>query len=197
MLYNISYYVIRGVRQGVNRLATVTILGLTLIVVGLNWSRFARDRGESALSRESTGTWVQLGRGFPEAGSARQFNDDSLLCDVIKLTNASISLGTEKICVEPTTIESGQRIDLIVQGGEIQSISYSWMSATQRVALGIPLHPDRMSQKDWEFLPGVGSKMAVRIEENRQKNGDFGSFSELQRIKGVGVRKMAVWQEFF
>ena len=180
-----------------NTFSTVTILGLTLIVVGLNWSRFAHDSGEPALLRESTGVWVQLGRGFSESGMVRQFNDDTTHCDVIKLTHLSITHDAEKICLEPVSIESGQRIDLIVQGGEIQSISFLWMTASQRVALGIPLHPDRMSQKDWEFLPGAGPKMAARIEENRQKNGDFGSFPELQRIKGVGVRKIAVWREFF
>ena len=180
-----------------NRFATVTILSLTLILVGLNWSRFARDSGEPVLLRESTGVWVQFGCGFPDAGRVRQFNDDVLFCDVIKLTHATLSCDTEKIGLESAPIESGQRIDLIVQGVEIQSISFSWMSASQRVALDIPLHPDRMSQKDWEFLPGVGPKMAARIEENRQKNGDFGVFSELQRIKGVGARKMADWQEFF
>ena len=180
-----------------NKYATVTILGLVIVLIGLNWSRFVRDRGEPALLREPTGVWVQLGDGFPDAGIVRQINDGGQLGGVIKLTNLSFSSVLKDDRLDQTPIESGRRIDLLVQGSEIQSVSISWMSASQRVVLGIPLHPDRMSQKDWEFLPGVGPKMAARIEEYRQKNGDFGSFSSMQRIKGVGVRKMALWREFF
>ena len=180
-----------------NKYATFTVLGLVLILVGINWSRFARDKGESTLLRESAGVWVQLGQGFPEEGTVRQFIDDSSFGCVIKLTEHSIASGAINKVSEQTPIESGQRIDLIVQEAEIQSVYFSWMSATQRVVLGIPLHPDRMTQKDWEFLPGVGPKMAARIEDNRQINGDFGSFSELRRVKGIGARKMTVWKDFF
>ena len=177
--------------------ATITILGLFLVLVGINWSRFARDTGEPALLREPSGVWVQLGHGFSVSETVRQFNDDCLLVHVIKLTEYSVAAGVNSIIEEQTPVESGQRIDLIVQETEIQSISFSWMSASQRVVLGIRLHPDRMTPKDWEFLPGVGAKMAARIEDNRQNNGDFGSFSALRRIKGVGARKMAAWKEFF
>lgn len=177
-----------------NKYATVTILGLILVLVGINWNRFACDKGEPVLFYEPSGVWVQLGQGFEEAGIVRQINDDCSLNYVINLTEYDVAADVN---LEDAPVESGQRIDLIVQGTEIQSISFSWMSASQRVALGIPLHPDRMTLKDWEFLPGVGAKMAVRIEENRQYNGDFGSFSTLRRIKGVGARKMAAWKEFF
>ena len=177
-----------------NKYATVTILGLILVLVGINWNRFACDKGEPVLFYEPLGVWVQLGQGFAEAGIVRQFNDDCSLSNVINLTEYNVATDVD---LEDGPVESGQRIDLIVQESEIQSISFSWMSASQRVALGIPLHPDRMTLKDWEFLPGVGAKMAKRIENNRQNNGDFGSFSTLRRIKGVGARKMAAWKEFF
>ena len=180
-----------------NRRASVAVLVLVFLLVSINWSRFALDAGEPALLRGSSGVWVQLGQGFSEVGIARQFSDDCRLVDVIKLTGLSISATAIEKNPEQAMVESGQRIDLIVQGVEIQSISFSWMSAAQRVTLGIPLHPDRMTQKDWEFLPGVGVKMAARIEKNRQNNGDFGAFSALRRIKGVGTRKMADWAEFF
>ena len=180
-----------------NKYATLTILGLVLMLVGINWSRFARDTGEPTFLRETPGVWVQLGHGFSEAGIVRQFNDECRLVDVIRLTEHAVASEVSNQVQGSMLVTSGQRIDLIVQETEIQSISFLWMSAAQRVVLGIPLHPDRMTQKDWEFLPGIGVKMAARIELNRQNNGDFDSFSALRRVKGVGVRKMAVWQEFF
>ena len=42
-----------------------------------------------------------------------------------------------------------------------------------------------------ESLPGVGSKMAARIVEYRQKSGTFRSTQELMNVKGVGEKNFA------
>ena len=180
-----------------NRRATATIVGLVLILFVVNWSRFARDTGEPALLHESSVVWIELGVGFSEVGLVRQFIGECCLADVIGLTNYTLTPELLENYPLSLLLDSGRRVDLVVQGVEIQSISFSWITAGQRSVLGIPLHPDCMSQKDWEYLPGIGEKMAVRIEENRQNYGDFGSLEGLRRIKGVGSSKLAAWKEFF
>ena len=127
-----------------------------------------------------------------------QFNDGLTPRDVIKLTDPLLAdnLAIDSDWLQP--MRSGESFSLLIKKGQkITLLQRSWMSASHRMALAIPLHPDRMSRRDWKALPGIGDSLAERIENNRQKNGDFGSFPELQRIKGVGVRKMAVWREFF
>lgn len=76
-------------------------------------------------------------------------------------------------------------------------IRQGWMPARQRLALGIPLHPDRMSREDWVALPGIGERMALRIEEDRQKYGDFFRFEALERVKGIGPAKLKALRPFF
>jgi competence protein ComEA len=71
------------------------------------------------------------------------------------------------------------------------------MPAAQRMALGIPLHPERMSVEDWEALAGIGPKLAQAIEVERQQNGDFGSLAGLQRVKGIGSKRLAAWEKYF
>ncbi len=71
------------------------------------------------------------------------------------------------------------------------------MAAGQRVALSIPLHPDRMIGSDWLFLPGIGERLAGRIEADRQINGDFGALKQLARVKGIGQKRVMSWQQFF
>jgi competence protein ComEA len=71
------------------------------------------------------------------------------------------------------------------------------MPARQRLALGITLHPDRMSRDDWQMLPGIGEKLAAQIEADRQKYGDFGSFEALDRVKGIGPAKLKALRPFF
>ena len=61
-------------------------------------------------------------------------------------------------------------------------------TSTMGMALFIPLHPDRMNAEDWDALPGIGREIARRIEEERQKNGDFGSLAALRRVRGVGEK---------
>lgn len=180
-----------------NRCTTAAIIGLVLMLVVFNWSRASRDMGDPVPSFESPGVWIQLGHGFPEEQVVCQYFDDSRMESVIELTCCSVQSSVWANIPKEYTIETGRRLDFVGQGSEKQSISLSWMSASQRVALGIPLHPDKMTQLDWEFLPGVGEKLAAKIETNRQKNGDFGSLEGLLRIKGVGSSKIKLWKEYF
>lgn len=180
-----------------NRRAVATVIAIVFVCVGLNWSRFSRNTGELALLSDLATVWVQLGDGFTDPGIVCQFNDDCGLGGVIELTSFSVSASALERIPRNTAVESGRRIDLVVQGAEIQSIYFTWMTAGQRVALGIPLHPDRMTLSDWEFLPGVGPKVAAKIEENRQKDGDFYSLEGLIRVKGVGSSKIADWMKYF
>lgn len=71
------------------------------------------------------------------------------------------------------------------------------MAARKRVALGIALHPDRMSRADWESLPGIGPKLALAIELDRQENGDFGHLEALERVRGIGPKRIEAWRKFF
>jgi competence protein ComEA len=126
-----------------------------------------------------------------------QFSDGSRLGDVIKLTEG---LSTEKLLPESLRdqpVLSGERIKVIVLEGKYFQIEHAWLSARHRMLLQISLHPDRMTPLDWETLPGIGPKLAVAIENDRQKNGDFIEFAGLKRVKGIGSKKLEAWMEYF
>lgn len=143
-----------------------------------------------------TGVQILLGSGFPSPG-VHQFSDGMALGDVIKLT-----VGTEAFpeqlasAVENLEVVDGMALRIDDSGGN-QRIEQDWMPARQRLALGIPLHPDRMSRDDWVTLPGIGEKLAIQIERDRQMFGDFGRFEALDRVKGIGPAKLRVLQPFF
>jgi len=71
------------------------------------------------------------------------------------------------------------------------------MPASHRIVMGIPLHPDQMSRDDWIALPGVGPALADRIEKDRQKNGELGSYAALARVNGIGKKRLDGWKKFF
>ena len=135
------------------------------------------------------------GPGF--SSGVYQLNDGSSVLDVINLTAFAaddLSLPAESYFLPAingahyVVVEKEQKIDIVQRG---------WMSASRRIALDIPLHPDRMSGSDWLALPGVGPKLADRINLDRQKNGVFGSLRTLQRVKGIGPKSIENWRRFF
>ena len=126
-----------------------------------------------------------------------QFNDGLTPQDVIKLTVPSSPGDFPVDPVWSRPLCSGESLELIKKDQKIELLQRGWMTARHRIALAIPLHPDRMNREDWIALPGVGMALAERIEHDRQKNGDFGSLDALVRVKGIGKKRLDSWKIFF
>ncbi len=126
-----------------------------------------------------------------------QFNDGFALSDVIKLTGLSAGGHLTNDPLLSLPLKNGEIFQLVKKGRRIESLHRGWMPASHRLAMAIPLHPDRMSASDWSVLPGVGSILAERIEKDRQENGDYGSLSALMRVKGIGKKRVDSWRKLF
>jgi len=143
------------------------------------------------------GIRIVLGEGFPSPG-VHQYSDGSTLSDVINLTGLAGDVAAPRlVAVDEAELVDGMALAIIVTQDGSREIRAEWMPARQRLALGIPLHPDRMSRDDWVALPGIGEKLARQIELDRQKYGDFGRFEALDRVKGIGPAKLKALREFF
>jgi competence protein ComEA len=94
-------------------------------------------------------------------------------------------------------LQSGDIIEAVAGDQQHIEIMIYKMKARDRMLLGIPLQPDEMDQADWEALPGVGPKLAKTILANRQYYGDFGSFDALQRVPGLGGKKLKALKRYF
>ena len=169
---------------------------LLIFSINLNRSLSKQEEGPVLLSGNETSVTVELGSGFPDA-TVHQFIDGTRLLDVIKLTDMPVGESVWTEYDPKTALRSGQRIDLEIKKDLIVALTLSWMPASRRMATGIPLHPDRMTKADWQQLPGIGEKMARRIEQNRQKYGEFGSIWNLKRVPGVGVKLITSWNQYF
>lgn len=126
-----------------------------------------------------------------------QINDDLSFASVISLTGLAVEDDSLNHFLLSEPLRNGESIKFIKKGLKISSFRRSWMPASHRVSMGIPLHPDRMSADDWQFLPGVGKTLANRLELDRQKNGDFLTLDGLLRVKGVGLKSIERWRLFF
>jgi comEA protein len=51
-----------------------------------------------------------------------------------------------------------------------------------------PININTATQAQFESLPGIGPKVAQRIVEYRQKNGQFKKIEDLMNVKGIGEK---------
>ncbi len=171
------------------------LVGLVAVFLGLLLSRDASEKGANpafSLKNEKK-AYVELT--FDDySGGVYQINDGMTLCDVINLTGRALEKNSPSCRIPLVT---GQRFVLCEKAQRIDVIEQGWMNAGKRIALSIPLHPDRMKRSDWLSLPGIGVKLAQKIEEDRQNNGDFFALKHLARVKGIGQKRLASWRKFF
>lgn len=69
----------------------------------------------------------------------------------------------------------------------------------EQEALGkehILIHINTATQETLQKLPGIGPKIAQRIVSYREENGLFSSTEDLQKVKGIGTKKMKQLKPF-
>ncbi len=170
---------------------------LVVYLVVLSGREFFREKSLPAVSFENCNEIrVLLEGGFFERG-VHQFSDGTSLLSAIKMTASGRSELNLPGHVSDGPLLDGERLTFVVNEFEIVDVLRGWMPASQRMALGVKLHPDRMTRCDWESLPGIGPRLAERIEENRQIIGDFSSLDALKRVPGIGNKSIERWRPFF
>jgi competence protein ComEA len=174
------------------------VLALLLLFLG-GRELFRVHYGDKAPEAEpfiSSQVLVYLGGGFPEQGM-HHFSDDFTLRNVIKMTLFKPSVDLPENPAMDHPLRSGEALELLYKSDKIIEVKRFWSPAETRMAFFIPLHPDRMSLRDWEALPGLGPHLAMRIEQDRQKNGDFGCLKNLARVKGIAEGRIQQLKNYF
>lgn len=183
-------------RQRAGLLLLVALLSMTAIFQHGRGNFFLKERPPAVSCCVPEGIWVELGDGFPEPG-IHQFIDEMTPAAVIEVT-------LDKKCSAESfppglnhPLVSGEYLSIVVQGSEVVHLNRGWMNAGRRMVLAIPLRPETMSASDWEELPGIGPKLAARIESDRQINGEISSLSELKRVPGIGPKRLRDLEKYF
>jgi len=174
---------------------TTALVLLLAVYLGVFYGRglFHTEGPPAFVQLQRRGVLVHLGEGFPNPG-IYQFSDGTTPEDAIQLTPGD---GLPGKTSDNRPLQDGESLGLRFYGSQVAEIKRQWMPALQRMALGIPLHPDRMSVEDWQALPGIGPRLAQTIEKDRQRNGDFGAFKNLRRVSGIGPARMRAWKKYF
>jgi competence protein ComEA len=144
----------------------------------------------------SAGISIRLRGNIPYPGVYR-FSGNPDLLTVINMTAPSALEKWTNGDLQATRLKSGDIVDVVAKDVQLTEISIKKMSARERMVLGIPLIPDDLDLSDWESLPGIGPGLARNIMRNRQDYGDFGSADALQRVPGIGEKKLNQIKRYF
>ena len=96
-----------------------------------------------------------------------------------------------------TSVQNGDIVEIVAKDQQKPVITLGKMKAKERMLLGIPLDPDQMDFADWDSLPGIGPVLAQTIIDYRQKYGAFVSIEALQRVPGMGEKKLNTLKKYF
>lgn len=101
--------------------------------------------------------------------------------------------GVSKVYLLPkqeSEIKNGSKIAIATNEGKEGSVYIGLMSGEKHIIFSIPLDINQAAAKDFEALPDIGPKLAERIVETRERLGGFKTIDDLQKVKGVGGKKL-------
>lgn len=64
------------------------------------------------------------------------------------------------------------------------------LSDEERLLLGQPLDPNRAGARALAFVPGLSPRLARAVVEDRAVNGPFADVEALDRVPGIGPRRL-------
>jgi competence protein ComEA len=65
------------------------------------------------------------------------------------------------------------------------------LSSDERLVLGLPLDPNVAGSRELAFVPGLSRRLAAAIVGDRERNGEYATVAELERVRGIGPKRLA------
>lgn len=88
--------------------------------------------------------------------------------------------------IDPAVVTTGSALRFSVQG----EVSIGEMAAARKLALGLPVDLNRISEEELCLVPGIGPKTAYQIMRLRRELGEFRDVADLMAVPGIKGKKL-------
>lgn len=65
------------------------------------------------------------------------------------------------------------------------------LAGDERLLLGVPLDLNAAAARELAFVPGLSPRLAAEVVADREARGPFGRVDDLERVRGVGPKRLA------
>lgn len=96
-----------------------------------------------------------------------------------------------------TPLAGGDVVTITGRENRGMTVMRDSMTARERIVLGIPLDPARMTAADWVSLPGIGPAMARRIMTYGRERGGLHRVDDLLGVDGMGGQRVEKLRPLF
>jgi competence protein ComEA len=87
---------------------------------------------------------------------------------------------------DPNEISTGSIVTVSPQG----EVIIREMAAARKLALGLPVDLNHISEEELSLVPGIGEKTAYQIIQLRREIGRFKDIAELMALPGIKEKKL-------
>jgi competence ComEA-like helix-hairpin-helix protein len=167
----------------------LVLLSALVVLAGFHVSRryFPCAAQECTVSEAAPGTAVTLEGDGVRAG-VYFFDHTPTMAEALARAGsprgARIPQADERLASGTVLTVCEGSTDLRVKVGE--------MDGARRLLLGIPLDLNHASADDLAKVPGVGPRLAEAIVRYRNTEGPFSAVDELEKVRGIGKKKLAL-----
>jgi competence protein ComEA len=125
------------------------------------------------------------------------FDNNVSLGTVINMTVPFLRELPSQQGVIKNKLSTGDVVIVTCSDGEHIELTSNSMRVVEKMILSIPLDPNSLTVAEWEMLPRIGPTLARKIVLERQINGEFKSFRELERVSGIGEATLKQLDGYF
>lgn len=174
----------RAIRQLYGAVGIVIVVALVYVARGV--LRYVPSAGIPAVSSrwEHSGIAVELA-GDRDHGGIYFLPRGATILDLFDEAEIHDTSGFEG-AVLAGVLRSGDRVTFDT---DRYRVTIGEMSASTRLALGMPIDLNTATLEELILIPGIGRRTASKIVRFREKMGPFSEIEALKRIEGLGKKQ--------
>jgi competence protein ComEA len=169
------------------RLGTLAILVISLAVYGVSYFYARQPVRQAPLpwgNQEEKWTAVVI-VGDPERDGIYFLPEGLTIQKMVNLVGVSIVNHDGK--TSQAGISPGSTLSLSPKEG----VNIREMAAAKKLALGLPVDLNRISEEELSLVPGIGEKTAYQIIQLRKEMGGFRDLRDLMALPGIKEKKLS------